>query len=230
MSSEGYSWVQRPLAGGVQIARAGFLGVEQRLGTLGCFVRQVQSGIHADDPVFLLTAGHVLDPSLKDGFNPIDSVVHQPTASGYTNEVATVDKDNVVYGGSVDAGIAMLSDGVKYQNYVWKFGNIKGITDPVDGMIVMKHGRSTGRTIGQVVKSSYAVNTGKVFFTDLFQINFLPESPDNNSKVFAEEGDSGAPIMTGDGLLVGLLHAAEADGGIGCKISNIFKRLNLKLA
>ncbi|MDQ1902267.1 hypothetical protein RAH32_17740 [Paracoccus sp. WLY502] len=228
MSSGPYVWKERPLAAGIQIAVADFMAVHTACGTIGCFVRQrPKSGIAAaDNPPYLLTAGHVLMPQKKGGITPVDQRVYQPAPVGWINGVASTSE--VHYEGSIDAGIALLDSDTGFRNYVWKIGDIKGIADPVDGMIVSKHGRTTGRTVGLVTMSSYTYGG----FHDLFQITFNADDPANNSSRFGSEGDSGAPIMTGDGLLVGILHAVDEDGsgGYACKISNIFDAMRLSLA
>lgn len=228
MSSGPYVWKERPLAAGIQIAVAGFGGFNIAPGTIGCFVRQGPKPrvVEADSPPYLLTAGHVLKPQKKGGITPIDARVYQPEPAGWINGVATTSE--VHYAGTLDAGIALLDDDTKHRNYVWKIGDIKDIADPVDGMIVQKHGRTTGRTVGRITMSSYTYGD----FHDLIQITFDKDNPANNAGRFGSEGDSGAPIMTGDGRLVGILHAVDDDGsgGYACKIRNIFNEMRLSLA
>lgn len=235
-------WRERPLAGGIQIAVSGFLGVNQAAGTLGCFVRKKNGGISADNPVYILTAAHVLKPALKDPnlTIPIDKAVHQPRAAGWDNLVGTSITENLIWSSTIDAGLVKVDPSIGWRNYIWKIGQVKGVRAPVMGELVMKHGAATGRTYGTVVNTNYHLAGNGGPSEDLIQINFRPDSEigdptepkekQNDSDRFALEGDSGAVVVGQDQMMVGLIHASENGDGVACKMVNVMEGLGVALA
>ncbi|MBB5223679.1 hypothetical protein HNP73_003633 [Amaricoccus macauensis] len=227
-----YVWKERPVAAGIQIARVTALAIHQAYGTITCFVRKYPRNgvVEADDPVYLLTAGHVLSPNKKkDGITPVDDVVYQPAPVGWINRIATVDE--VHYDGTLDAGTALLDSDVDFRNYAWKIGAIKSIAAPVPGMKVVKHGRSTGRTYGTIIDVNTTTNTGDMVFKDLIYISFDKTNSGNDTTAgFSTEGDSGAPIITGDGVLVGILHADYDGDAYAINAGTVFATMMLRLA
>jgi hypothetical protein len=214
---------ERPIVGGLEIARVkkDFKGFA--LGSVCCFVtasRKAGNSYTISPDVYMLSAGHVLEPQEE----AVDDRVYQPRPVGYINLCAG--KADISWAN--DAGLALLGRGVSWKNDIYGVGSIRDIADPVQDQIVRKQGKTTGLTCGRVSAISYTyrnANMGKYFY-DLFEIR-----PLKASELFADNGDSGGPIFTGGEdirsnppVLLGLMHAKAPDGSyaIASKIKNIF--------
>ncbi|MFC5790989.1 hypothetical protein EDM22_16830 [Agromyces tardus] len=184
-------------------------------GTSGCFVRK-----KGGTDVYLLTAAHVLkvpDHRMMDG------IVYQARPFGWINRVATTTATH--FGGTVDAGIAKMDSDVGHRNYVWKIGNLVGTGSPVLGGTVRKHGRTTDYTVGTVTAISVSMTLNGTEFRSLVEI-----TPDPGYAKFADEGDSGSPLVNGGNEIVGIVMAKDDDFAYACRIDNVFQTLNLELA
>jgi hypothetical protein len=243
--ADGYAWQQRPLAAGIQISVAtSFLGATSEAGTIGCFVRKKSHGISADDAIYMLTAAHVLKPSLKDSKlgDSIDNVVHQPVVAGWINAVGKFAPADYVWSRTLDAGLAKVDPGIGWSNYVWKIGPVAGVREPVLYELVMKCGRTTGRTYGKIDSLTYQKQADSGPIHDLLQISYCPDSQVpvsasrpkgdklNDSDHFVSEGDSGAVIIGQDQKIVGLIHASIGGDGLACNIMKVMEELGVELA
>ncbi len=110
---------------------------------------------------------------------------------------------------------------------------------------VAKTGQTTGKTFGYVVDFSFDFHYwGTKVIHDQLLIGFDPNATraaGGNATIFADEGDSGAPLMRAavyddpkkDGReLVGVMSGAvRANGwGVASRIENVFSKLDVSLA
>jgi hypothetical protein len=248
-----YTTYERPIKGGAQIARPGPAGATQYLGTATCSVRLNDSAGNEVDADYLLSAAHVLWPTLKDkSYKPINNDVHQPYSGmpgkGPTDIAFVGDnQDRWMLSGpgvaqTVDCGLARIKDGYQPNNYVMHIGQLDHPSTGVDRIgwsptqQVAKFGRATGRSYGIVHGISEpgmlgAYSNPNIELIDLFEIT--PVDPPNK---FCDEGDSGSPVVVpiagGHATLVGILIGARSVNGtvmgIACKIENVFQALNIR--
>jgi hypothetical protein len=127
-------------------------------------------------------------------------------------------------GGSnrVDCAIAALAPGIHFRNQVPFIGRINGTVPAMLGMLVAKHGRTTGFTIGQVTSVTHDVDVGYAQGTATWIAHF-----ENQVRIerispfpaFARRGDSGAVVVESvEATLapaVGLYFAGPDDGSYG---------------
>ncbi len=125
-----------PLVGGIEIRNVNLSST----GTLGAVVYDVFSR-----RPMALSNHHVLVGSrraLAKG-----DQVNQPGTAGDEDSIGTVARSSVVY----DSAVITLNGKRKVSTSVIDFpGGIKGMTEPIPGMIVTKSGRTTGTTRGMV--------------------------------------------------------------------------------
>jgi hypothetical protein len=236
-----YTSYERPITGGAQIARVGLGGAMQYPGTATCSVRILSQG--QEVPVdYLLSAAHVLWPTLKDkSYKPGSNDVHQPYAGmpfapGPTDIAYVGDnQDRWMLSGpgvaqTVDCGLARIKDGYQPSNYVMHTGQLDHPNNTGVSRItysptldVQKYGRATGRSSGVVHGISEPGMLGSysnpnIELIDLFEIT--PIDPPNK---FCDEGDSGSPVVVpysdptdpkgGHATLVGILIGARSVNG-----------------
>lgn len=128
----------------------------------------------------------------------------------------------------------------KYQNYVWRIGWITGTARVKLGAEVMKHGPTTGLTVGVVDDVHYTarIKSTGVELTEQFVIRTTKTDQDNFRSVlgvfynpaFSAPGDSGSVIVNKDREAVGLLHGKMGFDGVANHLDNVFAALNLILA
>lgn len=177
----------RPLAPGCSISS----GTANDAGTLGCFVRD-------DDGVYLLSNNHVLTPDGKttDGLPVVQPGRHDggdhpgDTVGSVTR---TIGLDSAVPN-AVDCAIAALDD-PDVSNDVPGVGPMSSdVVEPEHRDAVIKRGRSSGVTAGEVVASKLDLHVqfahGQYVLTDLVEI-----SGREAAVPFAELGDSGSVIV-----------------------------------
>jgi hypothetical protein len=223
---------QRPLPGGISAGH-----YEITAGTIGCFCRSTRAG---DDPkaVFALSNNHVFasvnqarpgDPLYQPG--PVDGGI-------MTDHFANLERFVPIRTGGtlvneVDAAIGRLLDGVEWHHAVCTVGGISGIGDPEEGLVVRKHGRTTGLTVGTIDDVSYDALVGMsddpgdvALFENQFRIDSTGPSP------IGLGGDSGSTVFReADQTVVGLYFAGPRDGsyGIANRISQVVSLLEIEL-
>ncbi len=125
-----------PLLGGIEIRNVNLSST----GTLGAVVYDVYSR-----RPMALSNHHVLVGSRR-GMATGDQA-NQPGTAGDEDSIGTVARSSLVY----DAAVINLNGKRKVSISVIDFpGGIKGVTEPVPGMIVTKSGRTTGTTRGMI--------------------------------------------------------------------------------
>jgi hypothetical protein len=220
---------ERPVPGGVQIQRVGWLSGSAWLGTSGCFVKRNRLDGKVDPDTYLLTCAHVLYPELPPGVRMADDCVYQPASFLGLNLIGYA-RDYVFHdGGTVDAGLVWIQ-GVDVINYDWELGWYMAPGEAALNEIVEKHGRTTGQTQGKVVGLNYSAKLPDGYlFRD--QLHIKSES----SGHFAEPGDSGAMVIKVDRQdyvqPLGMLFAIANDGdyGVANRVSNVFAALDVHL-
>ncbi|MBA4026841.1 MAG: hypothetical protein C0473_01225 [Cyanobacteria bacterium DS3.002] len=237
----------RPLCVGLEIqnfdsdSRSGILDQGlMTVGTLGCFV---QNG-----PKFaMLSNNHVLagensghvdsDRILQPATGHFANSLHAATLTRFVELIASPANASIASGNavlnSVDAAIAELMPGVEFeQRYHEKregLPKIKAFGDPQLGQKVLKVGRTTGLTHGEIKQVTTLV--GPVSYSPglcWFRRSFVIEGI-NGSK-FSDHGDSGSAIVTYDGTVLGLLYAGNGKQTYACPISEVLSSLNVSLA
>jgi hypothetical protein len=222
---------QRPLLAGISAAHH-----EVTAGTIACFCRSTR---HGDDPaaVFALSNNHIF-ARLNGGLAGDD--LYQPSAQdGGTAADHFAELHRFVplsLGGQtpnrVDAAIARVVDGTAVDNSLCSIGRITGTMAAADGMVVRKHGRTTGYTEGIVTDVSYNAlilldpsNPGTVA---LFE-NQLRISVSAPFFAFALKGDSGSLVVTKESTnAVGLYFAGPPSGDYG--VANPIAAVQAELA
>ncbi len=223
---------QRPIPGGISAGH-----YEITAGTLGCFCRSTRAG-DLSEAVFALSNNHVFadvnqatlgDPLYQPG--PLDGGVR-------TDHFANLERYVPIrIGGSavneVDCAIGRLLDGITWLPEVCSIGRISGIGEPEDGLVVRKHGRTTGLTTGTVDDISYdaLVDMGEgpggvALFENQFRIESTGPTP------VGLGGDSGSIVFrAADQTVVGLYFAGPRDGsyGIANRISKVVSSLEIEL-
>lgn len=214
---------QRPLKMGSSIspADAGYSG------TLGFFARSMANG-----HVGIVSNNHVLANVNK---YPLGTTIVQPAdgdgGGSPTDDIGALSNFiPIQFGGfanAVDAAFAELGNSVVY-DAINIYGN--GNTPPAVGSLnpagtaavfprleVMKTGRTTGHTLGQVRAinvNNYVVNMGPQGLAR-FDGQVLFEADPNSGGRFSRPGDSGSLITDRTGIPVALLFAGSQSGGQG---------------
>jgi hypothetical protein len=177
------------------------IGVGNSAGTLGIFVADASGAISLLSTVSVLrgaVSDDVASPSFLDGRGPI---------------VATVTYLDSSVAPEPLWGLARLKDGVKWTSQVANGPVIRAVLAVEDvsiGMSVSFVGRTSGLKRARVVDRSVSlkVNDGErtLDYANLWGI--APGSDDAETAVSAP-GDSGAPVFTDDGRLLGLIFAGS---------------------
>lgn len=206
----------RPLLGGIQIYLKN--GSSAWLGTLGTFVKSQTAG---DDNLYMLSNLHVLET--------VGLAVSQPL-SGRENIVAMVSKATDFR--DTDAALAIVNEpdavAVNVIEEIGKVSQTAVLTSADLGQRMIKRGRTTGLTEGTLESINGTFRVGDVYRYDCACVRA------DEGKVFSNPGDSGSPVvLKGNGRLAGLHFAGNRQPGgtsIFCKIDNVFRNLNVKLA
>lgn len=219
---------QRPIPGGVSIAPLN----ESYVGTLGCYVKRVTSGI---DQTFVLSNNHVLADTNRltigttivqpgpevaptapnDAFAALSAFVPIDFPSSRLSPVVN----------RYDAAIAVVTDLAMIQTATM-FGIGKydpNLKSPVPGMRVVKSGRTTGITRGTIIATrvnNVQVNYGSstspriATFADAITIVGDDEAP------FSAPGDSGSVILEESSRRpVALLFAGDGRTTTACDLA-----------
>lgn len=206
--------LQRPLRPGVSCANAIVAA-----GTLSAFCRSRHTS-EAGLPL-LLSNNHVL---ADFGAAPAGSPILQPSAqdggSG-ADLVATLLRAIAIDIGDttanrVDAALALLDPAVATETAICSVGTVNGLAEARADLVVRKHGRTTGHTVGVIDDpacdfvlplSRSDPARGVARFVDQIRIE-----PRQGGFRFAQAGDSGALVVTKPGnRAVGLLFACPDD-------------------
>jgi hypothetical protein len=223
---------QDPKVGGISVGHTSVTA-----GTLACFCRSTKAGDPAD-AVFALSNNHIfanvnkaaigdplLQPGALDGGTAADAFAtlfrFQPITLG--GQV----------GNKVDAAIGLLT-GPGFKKTVCSIGAITGRAAPAEGLVIRKHGRTTGYREGTVTDVSYDAlvaidpSTGSVGLFDN-QLRLTPRAPFTDIGL---GGDSGSLVVTKQGRrAVGLYFANPPGGeyGIACPIGEVLTALEIAL-
>jgi hypothetical protein len=116
----------------------------------------------------------------------------------------------------VDAAIGRLRAGVRFRRRICSVGSLTGTAQAVEGMIVRKHGRTTGLTRGIVTDESYDALVGMdhsnpnvvALFENQMRIEVVAPFA-----AFGLGGDSGSLIVTGAGRRAVSLYFAGPESG-----------------
>jgi hypothetical protein len=224
---------QRPLVAGISIAHR-----DVTAGTLGYFCRSLRLG---DDPakVHVLSNNHVLANVNQGG--PDDEIYQPGPADGGAASDRAAELRRFVpieLDGSpnkVDAAIAELLPGVRWQPELCAIGRITGVQDGVEGMEVRKHGRTTGYTEGTITDESYdalvGVDRDDPNGIGLFQAQLRIERA-SAFPAFGLAGDSGSLVVSkAVPQAVGLYFAGPPGGsyGIASPIADVLGEMQIEL-
>lgn len=216
----------RPTKGGCSV---GFQGKGFVMaGTLGCLVTDGTKR-------FILSNNHVL---ADENTLPLGSPIFQPgTLDGGrvpSDRVAKLAKfikiKPVPFRNKVDAAIALLTSSAIGSPVILPAVGSLGSTVPLTatvGMLVHKHGRTTGYTKGKVIDVAADVNIGYDFGTARFEDQIvIVGSPGS----FSDSGDSGSLIVRRSGnRAIGLLFAGSTSHTIANHIGDVLTALSVRL-
>lgn len=224
---------QRPVLAGISTAH-----FQVTAGTLAYFFRSTKAGDSPND-VYALSNNHVYaDVNLAH----IGDALYQPgpadggTANDHFANLSRFVK--IKLGGTqinrVDGAIGKLLDGVTYRAKICAIGKIEGSETAVEGMLVRKHGRTTGYTEGKVTDDSYDALVGMdhnnpaivALFKEQMRIERIAPHP-----AIGRGGDSGSlVVMKSARKAVGLYFAGPTSGiyGVANHIKNVLTELQIK--
>jgi hypothetical protein len=203
---------QRPIIGGISTGH-----IDITAGTIACLCRSTAEGDDAKAPL-VLSNNHVYanvnkakegDPILQPG--PIDGGVK-------SDQIARLLRfKRILFGGKAnrfDAAVGKLMKDTPFEPRICSIGKIKGTANAEEGLIVCKHGRTSGYTEGVITDTSVDVSVGMdggsaALFEDQMRIERRPPY-----SAFGLGGDSGSLVVAKDGALaVGLYFAGPTNGG-----------------
>jgi hypothetical protein len=219
---------QRPLVAGISTAHFSVTA-----GTIGYFCRSTRAG---DDPtmIYVLSNNHVF-ANVSQAAIGDDLYQPGPADGGTANErIARLSRfGNLDLSGInsnlFDAAIGELLPGINYRARICGIGKVTGVTQALEGMIVRKHGRTTGYTRGQVSDESYDAIVGMdhanpnvtAKFSNQMRIDRIRPYP-----AIGLGGDSGSLVVgTPKAQAVGLYFAY----GIANHIANVLTGLEIQL-
>jgi hypothetical protein len=196
-------------------------------GTFGAVVYDNSTG----QPL-ILSNNHILANSSngKDGRARIGDSIYQPgTVDGgskFANIIGKLAKyvtlDEYPKPNEVDCALAKPLKKYLINSEIIGIGEVKGITDPVLGMTVIKSGRTTDVTTGTIkvldVTSNVDYGGGRV-------LRF--ENQIYTTKM-SEGGDSGSLVLDENNMAVGLLFAGSSQGTLVNPIKPVLDWLNVK--
>jgi S1-C subfamily serine protease len=223
----------RPLVGGISIGHK-----NTTAGTLGCFVEDINGKIYILSCNHVLAnendakiEDEILQPAPSDNGKIPDDVVGKlskfieikfPESSCLLSNiiVKTLNFTSKILGrktrfkiysteypqNEVDCAIAEPT--VEINNEILEIGKPKGSARVKEGEKVMKSGRTTGLTEGEVISESADVKVwyskGQALFVNQILV-----------RTNVQGGDSGSVLVNKDGYVVGLIFAGTEDGSIG---------------
>ncbi|MEM1834748.1 MAG: trypsin-like peptidase domain-containing protein [Thermosphaera sp.] len=194
----------RPVPAGVSCSRYDVNGA----GTIGWFLIDKDNGrlyIMSNNHVFTKEnegafGDPIVQPGVLDGGNPDTDVVAE--LYGFV----PID----FYGTNlVDVAVAKPVDKSLFIPIVYNLGDVTGVRDPVLNERVYKTGRTTGTTSGVVYDVSATLtigyDKGSAVFTDVALVQ--------GSNIVGA-GDSGSPVLSSDGMFLGMLFAGNDIGSV----------------
>jgi len=194
--------------------------VESTAGTIGCFVMDVEG------EVYLLSAAYVLgEPDYK-----LETVVLQPGPTddgqapddvvGYFTKYLPLDDDVSV---ANLVGLARLEEGIEFEAAIPGIGPIRGVRNPVLGMVVHMLGRTTGLTTGQITQ----IDT--TFPMDIDEERTLRFRDGIFNSLISLAGDSGALVVDDEGYAIGIVVAWTPTETILAPIQKVLDSLDVQL-
>ncbi len=209
------------------------------VGTLGCFVKL------ADGSAALLSNNHVVAGENR-GQKGTDRMLQAGSSSFVQGDFVATLKDfvavhpsptsasvvagNVVFN-DVDAGVASMHSGASFRQGFHSSRSLAvptGTSSPKVGDKVLKVGRTTGLTYGEI--KDIATIVGPVSYDPgscWFQASLTIEG--DNGTMFSDKGDSGSAIVRTNGEIVGLLYAGNGTQTYACPIDSVFRALSCTL-
>lgn len=224
---------QRPVLAGLSVAHH-----QVTAGTLGCFCRSIKPG---DPPerIHALSNNHVFADVNRAA---IGDDLYQPgpaDGGGAADRFARLSRfveirlDGIV--NRVDAAIGEVLPDVAFRPEVCGIGRLSGSERAAEGLVVRKHGRTTGLTEGRVTDVYYDAIVGMdhadptVTATFVNQVRIERISP---HPAVGLGGDSGSLVVRKDRpRAVGLYFAGPAGGeyGIANPIEDVLREVQIAL-
>lgn len=122
----------------------------------------------------------------------------------------------------VDAAVAALVSPEDATDEILGLGRVKGTAEATPGMMVVKSGRTTAVTRGEVKVVGALVRVG------LGEVGYALFSDQIITTAMAQPGDSGSLVLTEDGhQAVGLLSAGSAQASVLSSIANVLEMLKV---
>lgn len=211
-----------PLVGGISIGPCGAVGGFVFTGTLGCIVRDRDTGQN-----MMLTNYHVIAEKWNAGEN-ITQPSRVDTGScpgGICGQlVRSVISENV------DGALASIS-GRGNDCSIHEIGDVKGKGTASENMKVRKRGRTTGLTHGIVESIDATVNVPYDHGNVILRNQITIEADESQSDVIGMSGDSGSVVVDESNRVVGLYFAGTDDGkfGVANPIDAVLDELNVDI-
>lgn len=209
-----FSGRQRPVKGGWSIG-----STQTTAGTLGCLVCDKV----APNKVYILSA--IVPRAAKEG----DPLLQPGSFDGgqYPQDVIAIlerwRQPDPNSRNNLDVAIAMVNDPSLVSPEIEGIGRLAGVADAKPGMRVMKVGRTTGLTFGEIqkIKVSVGVSYGGgvvIPFTGVIQCDRMSAG-----------GDAGAILMDEEKRAVGILFAGSEQMSLFLPIQRVLDALNVSL-
>jgi len=217
-------------------------GRDNWVGTLGCIVRDVTDGTNV-----FLSNEHVFGRPFRTPGASVGDLIYQPGqneygASGVSRPIGALKRWGGIYTDRenfIDAAIASIGSGIYYDNrFVGSdsspsnYISITGYRDAYEGMSVIKYGRTSGITTGEVISTSYSINVA--YDTGSGTSVIAPFTDQILVAATGCPGDSGSIVTDVYGKIIGILFAGGADATgqsfiVVSKIRKIIEALNINV-
>jgi hypothetical protein len=217
----------RPVLGGYSIGHE-----SGGCGSKGCLVRKRGDR----DKMFILSAGHVLDPSgtasrddaiLQPGVND-GGAIHSDTVANFYESVPL--HFSPVFAKNVDAAIAGPIDPANCSHIIAEIQVApSGVATPLLGMQVHKVGKSTGLTSGEIKATRVSL---RIPYEQPVSNTLLGIQNFNNlveCSRYSKGGDSGSIILDRLNNAIGLHIAAEGNKSFFIPIQDVLDALDIEL-